>query len=444
MNTHEMNVQSTENENQEVENVEDTYEIYMCSCCGQAIEDDGYVLDRDDHIVCSECAENEYTQCECCGKYVPSSDVSSVNCFERCATTWVCDDCLESSGGYIRCDNCGEWVTEDRAHIDDYDNHICNRCYECEYYTCTGCGEIIHMNHTYWHDACTYCRDCAPPDEDELIHEYGHKPDPIFHGDQDSAMYMGVELEIDKGRNRHFCAEALCELSEGEELFYLKSDGSLYDGIEIVTHPCTLKYHTQDFPWTNICQTAGTYGFLSHDADTCGLHVHVSRDALGVFPYIQEATIAKIILLVDRFWDEIVRFSRRDIEKIDRWAAKPNASITRDDTISTAVDKVKKASSSRYRAVNLENEHTIEFRMFRGTLNVNTIHATLQFVDHLCHFAMDTCIENCMDVSWVSFLGCPEYPELKSYLDQRGLPYVHDGNQVGGDSIDQSVTEEDK
>lgn len=62
MNTHEMNAQSTEDENQQVENFEDTYEIHMCSCCGQVIEDDDYVLDRGGDVVCNECAENEYRE----------------------------------------------------------------------------------------------------------------------------------------------------------------------------------------------------------------------------------------------------------------------------------------------------------------------------------------------------------------------------------------------
>lgn len=426
MNTHEMNTQEIEDENQEVENNESACEI-TCSCCGQIIEDDNYEEDYNGNIVCHECIENEYTVCKECGKYFPDSHVTQVNAHLGYDSFYVCDDCLKDSGDYIQCDNCGGWVTDEYTHADEYGHRICDDCYDRECYTCANCGEIIHMTHVYWRDQYTYCESCAPnDDESDFINQYAYKPDPIFYGNQNDAMYMGVELEIDKGRDRCSCAEELHDLSEDDDLFYLKSDGSLDYGIEIVTHPCTLEYHTQSFPWEKICDVAETNGFKSHDANTCGLHVHVSRDALGKFSYQQEATIAKIVLLVDRFWDEIVRFSRRDIDKIDHWAAKPNAEITKDDTITTAVDKVKKASSSRYRAVNLENECTIEFRMFRGTLNVNTIYATLQFVDHLCRFAMDTCIEKCMDVSWTSFIGCPKYPELKSYLDQRGLSYVND------------------
>ena len=42
-----------------------------------------------------------------------------------------------------------------------------------------------------------------------------------------------------------------------------------------------------------------------------------------------------------------------------------------------------------YYAVNLTNENTIEFRMFRGTLKVDTFLATLQFVNN-CIIAAKT------------------------------------------------------
>lgn len=42
------------------------------------------------------------------------------------------------------------------------------------------------------------------------------------------------------------------------------------------------------------------------------------------------------------------------------------------------LEHVKKGHGSRYTCVNLTNADTIEFRMFRGTLKLNTLIATLQ------------------------------------------------------------------
>ncbi len=51
-------------------------------------------------------------------------------------------------------------------------------------------------------------------------------------------------------------------------------------------------------PWRAILNKAVAKGYLSHQAGTCGLHVHISRNALGADYEEQEATIAKILSLL--------------------------------------------------------------------------------------------------------------------------------------------------
>ena len=58
-------------------------------------------------------------------------------------------------------------------------------------------------------------------------------------------------------------------------------------------------------------------------------------------------------------------------------------------TISRQIlEKAKSGCNGRYVAVNLNNYHTIEFRLFRGTLKYNTFIATLQMVNHICDAAI--------------------------------------------------------
>ena len=62
------------------------------------------------------------------------------------------------------------------------------------------------------------------------------KPDPIFYGD--IKRYFGVELEIDEGGRNGDNADKLSGIGNRiAEHIYIKSDGSLSDGMEIVTHP---------------------------------------------------------------------------------------------------------------------------------------------------------------------------------------------------------------
>jgi len=105
----------------------------------------------------------------------------------------------------------------------------------------------------------------------------------IFH-------FFGVELEADHGNEKDAAAR---DVTFGD-LSYVKHDGSLTDdGIEIVTHPCSLRYHLEQFPWDEILSSLADYGFRSHDTSTCGLHVHVSRSAFGETSDEQDLTAAK-------------------------------------------------------------------------------------------------------------------------------------------------------
>jgi len=149
---------------------------------------------------------------------------------------------------------------------------------------------------------------------------------------------FGIELEADYGNEKDAAAR---DVTFGD-LSYVKRDGSLTDdGIEIVTHPCSLRYHLEQYPWDEILSSLADYGFRSHDTSTCGLHVHVSRSAFGETSDEQDLTAAKVIIMIDHFWsDYIVPFSRRDYEQIEEWADKPNADITEDDPEDAVFDKI--------------------------------------------------------------------------------------------------------
>ena len=63
--------------------------------------------------------------------------------------------------------------------------------------------------------------------------------------------------------------------------------------------------------------------------------------------------------------------------------------------------------------------------MFRGTLKLNTLKATLQMVNHLVEVAVamsDTAVQ---DMSWFDFLDDITEPELIQYLKERRL-YVNE------------------
>lgn len=179
--------------------------------------------------------------------------------------------------------------------------------------------------------------------------------------------------------------------------------------------------------WRGICASALAEGMRSHDTDTCGLHVHVSRKFFGKTGTAQELTELKLIETADRLFEPIVIFSRRRRHSINQWSPKCNA--PKEDA--GWVKKAKRVSSfakcDRYHAVNITNEHTIEFRLFRGTLKADTILATLQFVTGLCHLVKSSNPSQMDRFCWYDLADavmevCPvNTTELRNYLIEREL-----------------------
>jgi hypothetical protein len=234
-----------------------------------------------------------------------------------------------------------------------------------------------------------------------------------------------VELEIDDAGKDSENAEALCRIAnrKGRHI-YVKSDSSLDDGLEIVTHPMTLSYHMEFMPWRPLLKEALSLGYKSHLADTCGLHIHVNRNSFsGSYDY-QEECIARVLYIVERFWEELLRFSRRTQSQLKRWASRYGYKERPEDIMDIAKD----CCQGRYTCVNLTNDYTIEFRIFRGTLKYNTLIATLQLVSEICEAAVSMSDEDIGELSWCGFMEriSPESClELIQYLKERRL-YINE------------------
>lgn len=417
----------TEKENTEMENSE----VKTCSCCGCIIEGEGNVVASGD-IVCDDCLESEYAFCEECEEYVPFDEIQEID------GSYVCESCLEyHDDRYFRCDDCGEWFrierwnyrysggSSPRIETCNGDN-ICIGCYENSYATCEDCGEVDHVDNMVFDDDCYYCESCSSR---KRVHNYSYKPAPkfktgnsihdVFYNAIDvKEPVFGVELEIDDGDDAQ---DVAFDLTNASEDIYCKHDGSLEEeGVEIVTHPCTLSYHQNFLGWDRLCQIARNHNYLSHNARTCGLHVHVGRQQFGETWEERDAVAAKLVILVNRHWDNIVKFSRRKEYQLDDWAKKPDFEVgeTEEECIENALAL---KSNGRYQAVNQCNSNTIEFRVFNGTLRYETILATLEFVSNLVRYAMSHSVEEVMGSQWDDIINVERYSELMEYLEARNI-----------------------
>lgn len=264
-------------------------------------------------------------------------------------------------------------------------------------------------------------------------HNYSFKPRPNFHmteSEREKAKqdlrFFGVELEIERNQ----------ELYDGEKnhkglngisifnILYLKHDGSLRDGTEVVTHPFTLDFAQEQRFFQIICPFLARHRFLSHETETCGLHIHVNRNSLGLTTKSQNKTIATLMLLFERFEKNLLKFSRRDPDRLNQWAriSKLRA-VCYQKGIKDSVEK--DAREERRQAINLKNTETIEFRLFKGTLKSSTVLASIQLVDYMCGYARRFDINKIGSLQWTDLFKNlhkkKRYTELYNYLCHENL-----------------------
>lgn len=187
-----------------------------------------------------------------------------------------------------------------------------------------------------------------------------------------------------------------------DEKIYIKCDGSLDDGMEIVTHPMTLDYHRNHMPWKEIMGEAISLGYKNHKSGTCGLHVHVNRETFGETREAQDDAISRVLYFVEHHWNELLRFSRRTESQMNQWAARYGYKNNPKEIL----DHAKKEEKGRYTCVNI---------------------ATLELVNRICNLAVHCDDERLAKISWSDFvmsLKESDCSELITYLMERRL-YVN-------------------
>ena len=354
--------------------------------------------------------------CDNCGQHHP---ISKRTLFQN---QNLCASCLNLTT--VVCSRCGKRIwREDNSGNSDMP--LCDHCYTHHYTICDRCGRLLRNEDAYYEDEdsddslCYTCYNST--NSNRAIRDYYYKPAPTFYGK--GPRYFGVELEVDGAGEDHDNARAVLNIANRDSIrLYCKHDGSLDDGYELVTHPMSVDYHCKEMPWEEIMTCLKSMGYTSHQAGTCGLHVHISRAAFGETEAEQDASIARILFFVEKHWEELLKFSRRTQRQLERWAARYGYKERPKDIL----DHAKKGyGAGRYTCVNLQNDATIEIRIFRGTLKLNTFIATLQLIDRICDVALFMSDDEIKGMSWTTFVsGCTQ-PELVQYLKERRL-YINE------------------
>lgn len=397
-------------------------QVLECADCSKEIDYEDYFNDCDKPI-CESCCEN-YFQCEACDDTYHNDDcyVGNDSCY--------CSDCYNDR--YSACDDCDRAVRSDTMscvrNSRGWEITVCESCSD-DYYYCQDCGEHVHEDNYAGDDLCCDCSNNDYDDDDDGssssgINDYSYKPRPIFFkvSDKDD-VYLGIELEVERSSG----AISIRDMAERieQDFLYFKRDGSLDDGFEIVTHPMTISYIKRHKNlWADILNLLRSNSYRSYDTKTCGMHVHISKNAFTTWHLYRFMKF-----FVDNS-DFVTKISQRKIYNLDRWAAltdDPSESHKEytDDVLMYKAKK-KRGNSKRYLAVNLQNDKSVEIRIFRGTLNDSSFFKNIEFVQALYDYTKSISESDMSLQSFFNFLrDNNEYPYLRKFIADKNLnPFI--------------------
>lgn len=247
-----------------------------------------------------------------------------------------------------------------------------------------------------------------------------------YLGDDPSIFRVGIELEVECTSDEN--CTALKE-NFNSNFMLMERDGSLTSrGIEFISIPLAPSdARSVDF-WKPLCEELGKRA-KSWDTSTCGLHVHIGRDAFGGNDTERDDTIFKLLYL---YYGLGLKSHRRNTRVFGRSAIYSDenpdlplmkASVTLGSEclkVNSVKNKVKDEyemafSRSRYVDVNLSNEATIEFRKGKGSLSPQRIAGIVDWCLIMVEYARYTEID---DISLSNFF---DYVESNARDYTRGL-----------------------
>ena len=287
------------------------------------------------------------------------------------------------------CKECGNVIKNiNNSYITENDEVICDVCASSKYIRCS-CGRYIPETEQRY-----TCKACDNIVYSRFINSYSTKPSPVFKnakgedGKQNATRYYGMELEY-SNLNATTAYILFNELYKNKWI-YNKSDGSLNDGVEIVTNPMDKKSVGEllDKMKDGLHRISKIRGHKTN----AGLHIHVNK---------------KSVPLMDMY--KLSYLFNRDCEFYDKafiyflCGRTTKSSITKKEfsdgyyKIGYVGESFKKhtefvrngGSYERHIAVNFYRKNTIEFRLFKSSADIPTIKSYIEFIELSLNFCHD-------------------------------------------------------
>lgn len=196
----------------------------------------------------------------------------------------------------------------------------------------------------------------------------------LFGIEYETEYYNGYSLDLNA------IADELQQAMGGR--LKCESDGSLSGGFECISYPATFGCHMSSYGWHEFFRIVNEHTPTVHGAR---MHVHVSRAALGQTDEARDLCIAKLVYILDNCNRTISKLAGRNYTN-HHYCAANGADIQKTDRSAVAVYKAKRTNDTRYRALNLTNANTIEFRIFAVDYSERNFRARIQLVNWLIDY----------------------------------------------------------
>ena len=384
---------------------------------------------------CIEYNDDRYYYCGDCGKYKYSGDYEGYVIYDVDDGEYVrlCEDCKDDNSYVFWCEYHERWERAYNSFDIRWEGLICSDAYENSgnYDYCPECDQYYNTSDMTYSDAhgCNYCDNCYEYIDNGCIKDYhDHKMHYInntkIKDTVNNSLTFGFELEVEAG-NYTTCGDMSQILYDNMDGFTVyESDGSLDNGFEIISVPYDIEFYKesgQDLI-NNMLDLLVKNKFKSHDTTTCGLHVHVGRQGLGNTFKERHDNVLKVACIIEYFKPQLTLFSRRKEGQLNRWCKFVTSGIDKEELTKEKIINIVEDNKGRYNALNLNNEPTIEFRLFRGTLKKESFLATLELVNNICKYCKENEIDSLQELN---FYDIATY-DLNEYVGQ----YLQDKNII--------------
>ena len=396
---------------------------YNCEYCSSEVELE--VIETSEHEImaneclCESCFYDIYSYCDYCGDIELKDDLMWLENNE----SLICEHCAEHNSNVIWCEehDCYEYQDDENIITLANGNTICRDAYEYgEFFYCEDCEEYYHVDYACWCESeeMYYCENCIDNHQSQYISEYhDHDYDDEFRltiedRKNDNKLFFGMEIEIEANhRNNHDdLAKAILNRTDD---FVFEQDGSLNNGFEIISMPFSRNYmkDTLEDTLKDMLKAINNHNY--EGKNTCGLHFHVSEEAIRSIP--------NLLKIVEYYKEELTILSRREESSLNRWSPFYTKNFNKNEITDEMINEIVDDYCSRYHAINLDNSYTVEFRIFKSTTNHETLMATWELVNNIVAFANDHEVELNAMPSFYEIATYQENNYIENYMETMGL-----------------------